>query len=109
MEVIFYETASSRSPVIDFIEKLPANEQVVIFSVLKDFKRRGMLAQGCNFRQLEGKLWEIKIRTMSGGYRFLYVWLSEERVIVLHVFKKKTQKTPLKEIRLAKKRMKELI
>jgi len=32
----------------------------------------------------------------------------EQEIIMLHCFIKKTQKTPLKEIKLAKQRMKEL-
>lgn len=40
--------------------------------------------------------------------RAIYATVRERRVIILHVFTKKTQKTPRKEIDIALKRLKEL-
>ena len=44
---------------------------------------------------------EIRVRDESGGYRVLYVAKVGEAVYVLHVFEKRSQKTPKSEIRLA--------
>ena len=41
------------------------------------------------------------------GDCFLYGMISKQNLIILHGFKKKTQQTPLKEIRIALKRLKE--
>ncbi len=50
-----------------------------------------------------------EIRIHEGGeFRVLYVAKFAEAVFVLHAFQKKTQKTPKKEIDLAKSRLKQL-
>ena len=76
---------------------------------LEEVEENGLAARGVRFRQIQGKLWEIKIKAPSGGYRFLYGMVSKEDLIILHGFKKKIQKTPLKEIRIALKRLKEYL
>ncbi|MCB0414604.1 MAG: type II toxin-antitoxin system RelE/ParE family toxin [Bdellovibrionales bacterium] len=52
---------------------------------------------------------EIRIKDSSGIYRAFYLARFEDRVLIFHFFKKKTQKTPQKEIDLGKKRLKEMI
>lgn len=47
---------------------------------------------------------EIRTRVASGAYRTIFVAKFVEAVYVLHAFQKKTQKTPQKEIELARKR-----
>lgn len=107
MDISFYVTTSGRSPVTDFIDKQPHRDQAVIVVVLEGIEEYGFAAKGVQFRQLQGKLWEIKIKAPSGGYRFLYATLDRRRMVILHGFKKKTQKTPLNEISTALKRLKE--
>lgn len=51
---------------------------------------------------------EIRIK-QEKQYRVFYVAKFEEAVYVLHIFIKKSQKTPQKEIELAKQRYKELV
>ncbi|HJV64224.1 MAG TPA: type II toxin-antitoxin system RelE/ParE family toxin [Geomonas sp.] len=58
-------------------------------------------------RHLQGKLWEIRGKGQSGIARALYVAKIGNKVIILRVFVKKTQKTPPGEIALAMSRMKE--
>lgn len=41
---------------------------------------------------------EIRIREASGAFRVIYVTRLEDRVLVLHAFQKKTQKTAQKDI-----------
>jgi len=52
---------------------------------------------------------EIRVRDERGGYRVLYVAKFEEAVYVLHVFEKRSQKTPKGDIRLAKGRYADLL
>jgi len=52
---------------------------------------------------------EIRVWDDSGTYRVLYVAKFEDAVYVLHVFEKRSQKTPKGEIQLAKSRYAELI
>ena len=59
-------------------------------------------------RPLAGKLWEMRMSGKDGIARAAYVTASEKRLIVLHVFVKKTQKTPRHAIETALARLKEL-
>ncbi len=53
-------------------------------------------------------LFELRPRGRSGIGRAFYCFLIGQRVVVLHAFIKKTQQTPEREMKLARKRMKEI-
>jgi phage-related protein len=59
-------------------------------------------------KHLEGRLWEMRMKGRSGIARACYVTAVGKRILVVHVFVKKTQKTPRHEIELALKRIKEV-
>ena len=109
MVVEFYETASGRSPVEDFIASLPKADRARFADVFEGVEKYGLDCPRAQFRQLRGKLWEIKFTSKGGGYRIAYVMLSGETMVWLHVFRKQTQKTPVGELEIAEKRMKEVL
>lgn len=53
-------------------------------------------------------LFELRPRGRSGIGRAFYCFLVGRRVVVLHAFIKKSQQTPEHELKLARKRMKEV-
>lgn len=59
-------------------------------------------------RALGGGLFELRPRGREGVGRALYCYLVGERVVVLHAFVKKTQATPERDLKLARRRMKEV-
>ena len=59
-------------------------------------------------KHLEGPLWEMRMRGKDGIARAVYVTAVGHRIVVVHVFVKKTQKTPRREIETALKRAKEV-
>ena len=77
--------------------------------VLTEVESCGLDAARMIFKPIEGKIWEIKFRSVSGGFRVLYVLLTKETMVWLHAFQKKTQKTPAKDLKLAFSRMKEVL
>ena len=50
---------------------------------------------------------EIRLKDAAGIYRVFYLAKIDDCIYVFHAFKKKTEKTPKKEIELGKKRLKE--
>ncbi|WP_082012221.1 type II toxin-antitoxin system RelE/ParE family toxin [Burkholderia sp. A9] len=52
-------------------------------------------------------LWEIRMTGRDGIARAIYVARTRQRLIVLHVYVKKTQRTPRRAIEMACARMKE--
>ena len=59
-------------------------------------------------KHVGGAIWEIRLKGRSGIARALYVTVKPQRVVVLRVFVKKTQKTSRRELRLARERAREL-
>lgn len=59
-------------------------------------------------RALGEGLFELRPRARSGAGRAFFCFLSGRRVVVLHAFLKKSQKTPQHELNLARKRKKEV-
>jgi phage-related protein len=59
-------------------------------------------------KHLEAQLWELRITGHDGISRAIYVKASGNRVVILRVFVKKTQKTPKNELELARLRAKGL-
>jgi phage-related protein len=57
---------------------------------------------------IEGELWEMRLKGPSGIARALYITRRQQRVVVVRVFVKKTQKTPRREIQLARSRAAEV-
>ena len=53
-------------------------------------------------------LFELRLKGAEGIARVFFCTLVGRRVMMLHSFVKKTQKTPLREIEIARKRMKEV-
>lgn len=59
-------------------------------------------------RALREGLFELRPHGRSGIGRAFYGFLLGKRIVVVHAFIKKTQETPDKELKLARKRVKEL-
>ena len=60
-------------------------------------------------RTLGDALFELRPRGKSGIGRAFYCFLIGRRALVLHAFIKKSQQTPDRELKLARKRMKEVL
>jgi phage-related protein len=59
-------------------------------------------------KPLEDKLRELRITGKDGIARAIYVTAKGQRVVIVRIFMKKTQKTPRREIELARQRAKEV-
>ena len=106
MEIIFYKQQSSgKSPVHDFIKKLSSADRLRIFACLKNIEELGFDCPRVQFRQIRGKLWEIKIKSVNAGYRSFYVTIKKTIMVLLHAYKKQSQKAPKMELEIAEKRM----
>ena len=54
-----------------------------------------------------GGLFELRLKGTEGIARVFFCLIVKQQIVMLHSFIKKTQKTPDKELKLAKQRMKE--
>ncbi|WP_119328241.1 type II toxin-antitoxin system RelE/ParE family toxin [Cysteiniphilum halobium] len=60
------------------------------------------------FKQIKGKLWEIKYKSKN-QHRILYCMQDSNAMVLLHYVKKKTQKLENKDKDIAEKRMSEVL
>jgi phage-related protein len=59
-------------------------------------------------RAMGGGLFELRPRGREGIGRVFYCFVLSQRVVILHAFLKKTQETREQDLRMARKRMKEI-
>lgn len=104
--VRFYQEDSGNEPVREWLNELPKNDKKVIGRDIRivqiDWPVEGVLV-----KPLGSGLWEIRSKLENRIARILFVF-SDGTIILLHAFIKKTQKTPVQEIDLARKRAKKL-
>lgn len=60
-------------------------------------------------KPLEGGLFELRVKSKEGIARVFFCTKVGRKIIMLHSFVKKSQKTPKKELRIAQTRMSEVI
>lgn len=105
----YWRNPVGRAPVEKYIDEIGNKEEKAeLLSALKGIQEYGTDAVGVDFRQIEGKLWELKIRTHGKQHRIFYVVLKGNEMILLHAYLKKIPKAPLREIQTAKQRLKQL-
>ena len=59
-------------------------------------------------RAMGGGLFELRIKAAEGIARVFYCTVVDRRIVVLHHFVKKSEKTPPKELEIARRRMKDV-
>ncbi|MBI2327328.1 type II toxin-antitoxin system RelE/ParE family toxin [Candidatus Curtissbacteria bacterium] len=57
-------------------------------------------------RKVTKDIFEIRIK-LKGEYRGFYAYIGKLGIIILHFFRKKTQKTPVKDLEVAQRRLKQ--
>lgn len=59
-------------------------------------------------RAMGDGLFELRLNAAEGIARVFYCTVVGKRIVILHQFVKKTQKTPLKELAIGRRRMQEV-
>ncbi len=108
-KIIYYTSPSGDNPVSDFLDTLEQNSQSKILRVLHNIQEYGLDSVIPHIKKLTGTpFWEIRILGQN-SIRIIYVVPVKFQIFVLHGFKKKTQKTPLKELEIASRRYNEYV
>ena len=102
-------TVETVSNVDDEIETLPLKLRARLVRLLEAIENVGLEALGePHVKHLDGKLWELRVRAPGGTARGIYVTAAQRRVVVLHVFAKKSRRTPRRALTIARERMKQV-
>jgi len=108
-EVNYYKDKNGKKPVEEWINTLDTKLKVKIFRLFELLEEFNINLKAPYVKPLEDKLYEIRVKDSKGIYRIIYFSYTNRQFIMLNGFMKKTQKTPKKEIELAKKRMLEVL
>jgi phage-related protein len=104
--VVFYRTAEGREPVREFLKALSRQDRQEVGADLYALQSEWPI--GMPLVRAMGKgLWELRSDLGDRIARLLFCF-HEQQIVVLHAFIKKTQATPVRELDLASKRMKEV-
>ncbi len=101
-QIHFYRSAGGTEPVRAWLKDLPAEEKRILGQDLKTVQFRWPLGMPL-VRGLGDGLWEVRSSLPSRIARVLFM-VAGTRIILLHAFVKKTQKTPTEDRALALKR-----
>ncbi len=102
--VEFYETESGNRPAYKFIHSLDVPAKVKIVAALRQVEVNSVVPAS-RFCKMKGTddLWEVRVRCQKNIFRILCFFDGSELIVAALGFQKKTQKTPLREIRTAEK------
>ena len=100
----FFLAASGRNPIMDFIDGLAEPDAAAIFAAIEAFAMEFRHVVAVVTKPLLGKLWEMRV----GRFRVLY-GVAPDTLLIVHIFAKKTRKTPARELDLAEKRLKAMM
>jgi phage-related protein len=105
--VAFWRSASGREPVQEWLRGLEKSDRAVIGDDLRMLQFGWPIGMPL-VRKLVDHVWELRSSLPGNREVRLLFTASESQIVILSSFIKKTQKTPDAEIKLARKRLKEL-
>jgi phage-related protein len=103
-----YEIEYFHSRVLADIEAWPVDVLADYARLVELLAEHGPNLRLPHSRALGDGLFELRPRGRSGSGRAFYCFRVGKRIVIVHAFVKKTQQTPEKDMKLARKRMKEL-
>ena len=106
-KVLFFQTSRGDFPVKEFIREQNKTIYMKLIHAIELLEKGGPYLKPPYIKKLQNKLYELRI---SGkiAIRIFYTVINSEYYL-LHAFKKKSQKTPAKELGIALDRMRELV
>jgi phage-related protein len=101
--VVFYRTPGGAEIVRDWLKSLEPDDRAVIGQDLMRVQFRWPVGMPL-CRALNDGLWEVRSNLAGGRIARVLFCLADERIVALHGFIKKTRKTPVADLALARRR-----
>jgi phage-related protein len=107
----YYAETGERSPVKEFIDSLSPESKAKFIFIADLLTEYGLNVREPYVKPISGtrKLFEIRIKDRQNIHRIFYFAFTGRKLVLLHGFTKKTEKTPPGEIATAEKRMVDFI
>jgi phage-related protein len=107
LPAVFYRLPSGREPVREWLKGLDDTDRKIIGEDIKDIEFDWPIGMPLCRSVGEG-LWEIRSNITQGRISRVLFCVHKGQMLLLHAFIKKTRKTPLGDLDLASKRMKDI-
>jgi phage-related protein len=109
-EIQFYRTIAGSCPIEDFFDKLSDKQVEKVLWVLRIIRDVDFIPKEY-FKKLinTDDIWEIRVKFGNNIFRILGFFYQNKIIILTNGFIKKSQKTPMKEIKIAQDRKKEYL
>lgn len=104
--VVFFSLDSGREPVRDWLKDLDKDSKRAIGEDIKTLQFGWPIGMPLA-RKMDDNLWELRSKLDKGIARIFFT-VYRNKLVLLHGFAKKSQKTPPKELSLAKRRLNKL-
>ena len=108
LDARFFSSNAGIEPVREWLKKLSKDDKKIIGEDIKTVQFGWPLGMPL-VKSLNDGLWEVRSKLTMGKIARILFFMNEGCMILVHGFIKKTQKTPLSELTLAKKRMKQFL
>ena len=105
MTIVFFTTASGQIPVKRYLDNLERRSLAAMTIALQDLQTQGMSGATVVIRKLRVGLWELKV----GPHRVVFTQLDHGHLVLLHAFRKQSQRTPSVELTTARSRLARLL
>lgn len=103
-KIEFYETEDGKEPVKEFLDSLDDKMAAKLIGLMEVLEEKGTELRKPYSEHLEDGIFELRCKQGSNITRELYFFYVGKKIIATNGFVKKTQKTPPREIKLAKER-----
>jgi phage-related protein len=107
LPAFFYASSSGREPVREWLKALPADDRRIVGEDIEDVEFAWPIGMPL-CRPMGKGLWEVRSTLTQGRIARVLFCEHDGKMILLHAFIKKTQKTPAADIELALRRWKEI-
>ena len=109
-EIHFYRTKSGKCPVEEFFDTLSDKQVEKVLWVLRIIRDIDYIPQEYLKKLVNtDDIWEIRVKSGGKIFRILGFFYKNKMIILTNGFMKKTQKTPLMEIKLAQDRKRDYL
>lgn len=108
-KIIFYETPNGDIPAREFLDGLDIKMRAKMLQTLAFLQEHGVQTRMPYSEHLDDGIFEVRAKVGGDISRVMYFFFVGKKIILTNGFIKKTQKTPPREIELAKKYRKEFL
>lgn len=108
-KILFYKKENGTEPVKEFLLRLPPKHKAKALREIDLLAEFGTQLKEPHIKKITGDkykgLWELRIKFAGDISRIFYFMPEADAFILLHGYLKKSDKTPERELKTAKKRM----